>query len=217
MVSSRQTATGRSGSSSASTASEAATRRGDSNATSVSWLAKAASSSPRLRGRNPAKRQWSAGSALATSAASAADGPGSTSTSSPAATQRAHQHEAGVGDQRHAGVGDERDDLAVVHALDELGRARLLVLLVVADELAGDAVVLEQRAGAAGVLAGDQVGLAQCRQHAQRDVLEVADRRRADDQLVRSELLLPGREPVERQRGSADHAGLMAELGRDDA
>ena len=45
-----------------------------------------ASSAPFLRGRNPANRHRSAGSALATSAASAADGPGRTSTASPAAT-----------------------------------------------------------------------------------------------------------------------------------
>ena len=95
----------------------------------------------------------------------------------------ADQHEAGVRHQRHARVGDERDDVTVVHTLDELGRARLLVLLVVADEFPGDAVVLEQRAGPARVLAGDQVGRAQCGQDAQRDVLEVADRGRADDQL----------------------------------
>ncbi len=86
MVSSRQTATGRSGSVSASTASDEATRRGDSNATSVSGEENASISSERLRGRNPAKRHRCAGNALATSAASAADGPGSTSTASPAAT-----------------------------------------------------------------------------------------------------------------------------------
>ena len=86
LVSSRATATGRSGSSSARTRSDAATRLGDSNATSVSGDAKTCSSAERLRGRNPANRHRSAGSALATSAARAADGPGSTSTASPAAT-----------------------------------------------------------------------------------------------------------------------------------
>ena len=84
-VSSRQTATGRSGSSSASTANDAPTRRGDSNATTVSGDAKTAST--RLRGRKPANRHTSDGSALATSAVIAEDGPGRTSTASPAATQ----------------------------------------------------------------------------------------------------------------------------------
>ena len=53
-----------------------------------------ASSAPRLRGRKPAKRQTSDGSALATSAVRALDGPGSTSTASPAATQPCTQREA---------------------------------------------------------------------------------------------------------------------------
>ena len=65
---------------------EAATRRGDSNATTVSGEPSTPISSERLRGRNPTKRHASDGSADATNAASAADGPGSTSTSSPAAT-----------------------------------------------------------------------------------------------------------------------------------
>ena len=87
LVSSRQTATWRSGSISASTFSVAGTRPGDSNATSVPPGSDSTRrSSPRLRGRKPAKRQRSDGSAEATSAASAADGPGSTSTGSPAAT-----------------------------------------------------------------------------------------------------------------------------------
>ena len=65
----------------------AGTRRGDSNATTVPPdSANRRSSSPFLRGRKPAKRHRSAGSADATSAAIAADGPGSTSTGSPAAT-----------------------------------------------------------------------------------------------------------------------------------
>src|SRR6202022_2504292 len=47
-----------------------------------------------------------------------------------------------------------------------------------------DAVAVEQHARAPGVLAGDDVGLAQRREHAQGHVLEVADRRRADDQAA---------------------------------
>jgi hypothetical protein len=60
---------------------------GDSKATTVSGEPSTSTSADRLRGRNPAKRHASDGSAEATSAAKAADGPGSTSTSSPAATQ----------------------------------------------------------------------------------------------------------------------------------
>ena len=88
LVSSRQTATGRAGSS-CGEHRQATPRRGagDSNATSVSGAANAASSPDRLRGRKPAKRHASDGSPLATSAVSAEDGPGSTSTATPAATQ----------------------------------------------------------------------------------------------------------------------------------
>src|SRR6185312_11947062 len=58
----------------------------------------------------------------------------------------------------------------------------LLVVLVVAEELGADPVAVEQRARPARVLAGYEVRLAQRRQHAQRHVLEVADRGRADHQ-----------------------------------
>ena len=86
-VSSRQTATWRSGSTEASSSSVAGTRRGDSNATSVPpGSSSTLRSSPFLRGRNPPNRQESAGRPDATSAVIAADGPGSTSTGKPAAT-----------------------------------------------------------------------------------------------------------------------------------
>ena len=49
------------------------------------------------------------------------------------------------------------------HPLDQLGGARLLVVLVVADSVALDPVAVEQRARAARVLARDDVGLAQRR------------------------------------------------------
>jgi len=60
--------------------------------------------------------------------------------------------------------------------------ARALVVFVIADQLARDAVAVEQDACPPRVLTSDNVGLAQGCQHAQRDVLEVADRRRANDQ-----------------------------------
>jgi len=43
-------------------------------------------------------------------------------------------------------------------------------------------VAFEEGAGAARVLTEDDVGLAELADDAQRDVLEVADRRRADDE-----------------------------------
>ena len=79
---------------------------------------------------------------------------------------------------------DQRDDRAVAHPLDELGGPLALVVLVVGDQRRLHAVALEQHPRAARVLAGDDVGLAQRGEHAQRDVLEVPDRRRADDQAA---------------------------------
>src|SRR5262249_25314662 len=76
----------------------------------------------------------------------------------------------------------QRHRLPLAHALDELRRALALVVLVVAEERRVDAVAVEQHARSPRVLAGDHVGLAQHAQHPQRDVLEVPDRRRADDE-----------------------------------
>ena len=68
----------------------------------------------------------------------------------------------------------------------------------------------------ARVLAGDHVGLAQRAQHAQRDVLEVADRSGADDQPPRRPAAM-AHELVERQHPGAQHPRLGAEPGRHDA
>ena len=89
------------------------TRRGDSNATSVSSAAQQ---------RLAARRACAAGTRRSATSRPAArwrrappaprSGPGSTSTARPAATHGLHEHEARVADQRHAGVADERDDVA---------------------------------------------------------------------------------------------------------
>ncbi len=71
-------------------------------------------------------------------------------------------------------------------------------MLVVGDELGLDAVALEQQPRAPGVLARDDVRVAQRREHAQRDVLEVPDRRRADDQA-----------PAHRRRPRADDRAVV--------
>ena len=63
------------------------------------------------RGRNPSNTYRPVGSPDATSAATAADGPGTTSTSKPAA-DGPHQPLAGVGDAGRAGVGHDDDALA---------------------------------------------------------------------------------------------------------
>ncbi len=119
-------------------------------------------------------------SPLATSAVSTADGPGSTVTATPASsaarTSRAPGSEiAGIPASR-----DERDPLARLEPRHELGDARGLVVLVVGEQPRLDAVPLEQPARVARVLGEHDVGRAQLVEHAQRDVVEVPDRRRAD-------------------------------------
>jgi streptomycin 6-kinase len=55
-------------------------------------------------------------------------------------------------------------------------------VLVIADQPGLNAVAFEEGAGAARVLTEDDVSLAELAKDAKSDVLEVADRRRADDE-----------------------------------
>ncbi len=100
-----------------------------------------------------------------------------------AGTERcAHQAHPGVGDTGQAGVGDEGDPLAGFESRQELGDARGLVVLVVRDQPRLDLMAIEQAAGVPRVFGEHEVGGPQLREHTQRDVLEVPDRRRADGQ-----------------------------------
>ena len=110
------------------------------------------------------------------------------------------------------GVADERHPLAGDEPGQQLGRPLRLVVLVVAEELRRDAVTREERARPPRVLAEHEVGLGELTKDAERDVLEIADRRRAD-----GERHCPRFERLEGDQPRADHAGLLAELGRDDA
>ena len=56
-------------------------------------------------------------------------------------------------------------------------RSRLLVVLVIAEEGLFDAVMIQQPAGVAGVLAGDAVRLAQHAHGPEGEILQVSDRR----------------------------------------
>src|SRR3954469_9889377 len=98
----------------------------------------------------------------------------------------ADQLEAGVGDRRHPRVGDERDDVPALDPLRQLQRPRGFVALVEGDEagMGADPQAVEQGSGLAGVLAGDVVGVDERVAHPHRDVVEVADRRRADDEAT---------------------------------
>ena len=120
-MSSRQTATGRPGSCPASTSRVPASRRGDSNATSVSAAPRnRLSSSPRARGRKPTKRHRSAGSPDATSAVVTAEGPGSTSTLTPAARQARTRAKPGSDTTGCPRIRHEGDHRSLADALDEL-------------------------------------------------------------------------------------------------
>src|SRR5204862_4338204 len=98
----------------------------------------------------------------------------------------ADEPETWVGDHRGARLADQRDLRPALDLLRQLHRPLGLVSLVVGDE-AGlrDVEPLEQEPGAAGVLAGDEVRLAQRLARPRAQVLKIADRRRADDQATR--------------------------------
>ena len=68
------------------------------------------------------------------------------------------------------GVGDEGDDVAALDPLRQLGRPRGFVALVVGDQPRRrlDPELVEQAAGAARVLAGDESALDQRLAHPQR-------------------------------------------------
>jgi hypothetical protein len=91
-----------------------------------------------------------------------------------------NQLEAGIGDQRRAGVGNQRQRFAFGEARDEARADLRRVVLVIGDERRGDLVTLQQTARDAGVLGQDRVGRRQRRQRPERDVGEIADRRRHD-------------------------------------
>ena len=66
--------------------------------------------------------------------------------------------------------------MTLLQVHDQLGRARQLIVLVVADGARFDAVMIEQFRRLPRVLAGDQADLLENAQRAQRNVLKVADR-----------------------------------------
>ena len=79
----------------------------------------------------------------------------------------------GVGDERHPGIRDQ-GQAQRMRTFGELSCQAVFVVFVEGDEVALYLVVGEQAAGAAGVLAGYEVGLAQVAKGPEGDVLEVA-------------------------------------------
>jgi hypothetical protein len=104
----------------------------------------------------------------------------------PGSDRRGDRVGARIRYPRHPGLADHRDPAAGRERLDELAGPPGLVALEVRDHLAIGVArpqrvdVRQQEPRRAGVLGGDQVRLAEDPRRAQRQILEVADRR-ADD------------------------------------
>jgi len=99
---------------------------------------------------------------------------------------------AGIGNQRHAGVADECDFRALFERDEQFGRARHLVVLVVADERFANFVVAEKLLGVARVFAGDLVDFLEDAQGAEGDVLQIADGRANKVQAAQSFFVIGG-------------------------
>ncbi len=112
------------------------------------------------------------------SAASAADGPGQADHPEAFIERRAHELIAGIGDERRAGIGDERHRLPGADAGEEPRPLPRRIVLVIGREFGTDAEMAEQLAAVPRVLRRDQFGAGEHGERAQRDVAEIADRRR---------------------------------------
>ena len=123
-----------------------------------------------------------------TSAASTADGPGTTSTRAPRGDRRGDRVRPRIGHARHPGLADHRHPLAGAQHTGDLVGALGLVALEVRDHPARGVArpqrvdVGEQEPRGTRVLGRDEIRLAQDARRAQRQVLEVADRRADDEQ-----------------------------------
>ncbi len=91
------------------------------------------------------------------------------------------QVDAWVADRGRACVRNERH-VAVVEVVKDLGDATGFVVVVIADRLDGDAMMVEQNARGARVLRGNQADFPQHAQSAQGHIFQVAYRRRDDEE-----------------------------------
>ena len=142
-----------------------------------------------VRGRNPSNDQRGPASPAAATAASTADAPGTGTTAPPCAGPRRDQPLARVADTTGvpASVTSARS-VAGREVLEERALPRRAALRVVAHRPGRDLVAVEQPARDPRVLGRDERHRPQDLERAERDVAEVADRRRDDVQR-------PGRPP----------------------
>jgi hypothetical protein len=90
---------------------------------------------------------------------------------------------ARIVDPRETGIRDERVRLSGGDAREQLDDPSCLVVAMDADEASrANLVAIEEDLRAAGVLAEYGVRVAERGQHAERDIREVADRCRTDDE-----------------------------------
>ena len=95
-----------------------------------------------------------------------------------------HDAFARIADARTARVRDQRDFFAAPQAFDDFLAALRLVELEIAQQRLGNSEMLQQLSGVPRVLGRHHVALLERAQRAQRDVLQVADRR--GDQVKRA-------------------------------
>ena len=144
-----------------------------------------------VAGRKPSKTKASDGRPDTTTAARSRRGTRDGFDRQACGDGRVDQPVARIGDRRASPPRRRGRPIArPSEPLKQLRRPDRLVVLVVGDERRPDAVVGEQLARRACVLGGDHVDLAEHAERAQRDVGEVADRRRDDEQAPRSRTLL---------------------------
>jgi hypothetical protein len=94
--------------------------------------------------------------------------------------RRGDEAVARIGDQRGAGVGNERDGLAGLQRRDQLRAGGIGIVLMIGDGFRLDRIAVEQAAGDAGILAGEDIAGGQRFERADGDVAEIADRRGDD-------------------------------------
>ena len=175
------------GAASASVAGDAVRRFVEDHRPGQRRAPRAPCAAPAFAGRKPANRKPSAAKPASRERRRRGARPGQRAHADALAVRRRHQQRAGIRHRRRAGVAHQRDVLPSRSARDQLLGRRALVVRVQRHGARGDAVVREQGARGARVLAGDDVGAAQRLDGARARVGEVADRR--GDDVKRSGLM----------------------------
>ena len=101
-----------------------------------------------------------------------------------------HQPVSGIGHDGSTRVADQRHLRAFLELNHQFRRARQFIVGVIADQLLVNRVVLQQLLRLPRILARDQVRFLQHAQRPQRNILEVADRRRHQIEASRRRIVL---------------------------